>query len=66
MRRPILAVACKNHELADKLAESIAALENGARFVDPATLPSDATLVAVHAQLARLIREGLPLEDVNG
>lgn len=60
MRRPVVAIVCRNHELSEKLEESIAALESGGRFVDPATLPGEAALNAVHAQLSRVCRGEFP------
>ena len=56
MSRRLLAIRCKNRDLIPELEASIAALEGGARFVDPATLPREVDLHAAHAQLARVCR----------
>lgn len=53
MRRPVIAIACKGHELADKLAESIAAL-----VVDPARLPSTEALHVTHSTPFTLTPKG--------
>ena len=57
MRRRVLSVACRASELEQRLAESVAALEGGARFVDPAVLLPEAALHALHAKLWRGVRE---------
>jgi hypothetical protein len=56
-RRRIVAVSCRAGELGVRLAESIALLESGARFIDPAELPTELEINSCHAQLARLTRE---------
>lgn len=56
-RRRVLSLACRAGDLEQQLAASIALLESGARFVDPATLPREVDLHAAHAQLARNARE---------
>jgi hypothetical protein len=53
-------------DLTEQLSASLAAVRDGARFVDPATLPTEKDLVAVHAQLSRVIREQPKKEATSG
>ncbi|HVJ13865.1 MAG TPA: hypothetical protein VM686_00430 [Polyangiaceae bacterium] len=57
MRRRIVAIRCKNRDLIPELEASLAAVEHGARFVDPATLHSESALHALQARLWRGVRE---------
>lgn len=59
-RRQVVALSCKASELESQLAASLRLHEEGARFVDPATLPTELELRSRHAELARIIREGRP------
>lgn len=45
-------------ELEQLLEASVVATDSGARFVDPATLPTELEVNTAHAQLARAAREG--------
>lgn len=66
MTKPIIAIACRASELAERLQESIDLAEAGelptarGRLVRFHDLPNDEQLVSIHAQLARLLRDGPP------
>ena len=47
-RRALVAIHCRASELEQRLAESVDALEDGARFVDPAVLPTADQLAVTH------------------